>query len=265
MESTNQKINLAAKIFLCYAMIATVFAIVNRFIELNSYRSFALDIPNRLVFEIIIDFLILAAATLFFLRKKAGLISLIILILLRIIVAIPSGISASTAKECGDIIGLTLRDFGPFLISMFFRKDGVTGWAALFSNEGQRTPSCIDENLKARNERDFDSEPSVNEEQIPSAMNVEEPSVATELVSKETVIEPDSPPVIPDREEESIDAESAPNIIPPKETNETPSQQEQQVLDESPEKDRLAELEAENALLKQMYADLALQLSRKKE
>ena len=265
MESTKKKINLAAKIALGYAMIATIYAIVSRFIELNSYRSFALDIPNRLVFEIIIDFLILVAATLTFMRKKVGLISLIILILLRIIVAIPSGISASSAKECGDIIGLTLRDFGPFLIAMFFRKDGVTGWASLFSTEGQSNPSCIEENLKARNKREFDSEPSVNEEPIPSAMNVEEPSVATELASKETIIEPEGPPVIPDSEEESIDAESASIIIPPKETNETPSQPEQHVLDELPEKDRLAELEAENALLKQMYADLALQLSRKKE
>ncbi len=268
MGSTKREINLAAKIALGYSMIATIIGIINRFVELNNYRSFALDIPNSFVAEIIIDFLILISATLLFFKKKVGLISIIVLILIRIITLVPTGINAESAKDFGDKIAVILRDFGPFLIAMFFRKDGATGWSSLLTVEEGDKPSCIEENLKARNALEFDSEPSNNIEPDSPAIIVEEPSIKNELISKEVSMEPENSPVIPPApmdEPVSVE-ESKSDVTPSKDSEETPLHSEQQqTIAESPEKDRVAELEAENALLKQMYADLALKLSRKKE
>lgn len=261
MESTKKEINLAAKISLGYAMIATIITIIYRFIELNSYRSFALDIPDRFIFEIIIDFLILVSAALTYMRKRVGLISLIVLILLRFIVSIPIGTNASMEKELGDKIAVTLRDFGPFIMTMFFRKNGKTGWAAILSSEDINETSCIEENLKARRARDFDRESAVDDASIPPTTNVDEPPIANEQVSNEINIVPEDSPVISVVQNEEPVSELAPPFSADKDSLQTA----EHALADMPEKDRIAKLEEENALLKQMYADLALRLSRKKE
>ena len=163
-----------------------------------------------------------------------------------------------------------VRDFGPFAIAMCFRKNGISGWTAMRLTEKHHTnksssTSCIDENLKARYDResflvgeqdDTQKTPSLQKNNTEDSLIDDNDSAIRDNIIKFN----ESLPVLTDQHKDQT-GDAISNEIPPKEM----AEMEQDTCAESSEKNRIKELEAENSLLKQMYAELALEVSRKKE
>ena len=124
--------------------------------------------------------------------------------------------------------------------------------------------SCIDENIKVRKDQEsFLVGEKDDSPKTPSLQknNTEEPLIDNGSATREkTIMSNESLPVLTDQHKDRI-VETTSKELLPKEMTET----EQDTCAESSEKNRIKELEAENSLLKQMYAELALEVSRKKE
>lgn len=130
MDNNNRDFNAVAKVLLGLSMFAVTMAIITSFqkISLNSYIGRS---NGALITEIIIDFLILAAAVLTFMKKRYGLIALSVLFVVRMFVTIPSGGDIAYSYQLGGKMAFFLRDFGFFAIAMCFKKDGVSGWRSM--------------------------------------------------------------------------------------------------------------------------------------
>ena len=304
----NRDFNAIAKVLLGLGMFATIITIINSFLMIGNYRNFGLDIPKTLVPEIIIDFLILVAASFTLLRKKVGLIILILLIVVRIFATLQSGGDLSTAGQLGARFAITFRDFGLFAIAMCFKKNGVTGWASMLASEEHLSASLQSAEMSI----DKNDEPStttnngVNDEEIgassedmkadatsiiegignhtkmpevnvfdahdnESGAGIDMPSTPNddrdESNKRPSVVEFDD---IPLSQMESVDIHQEAASVKDYETPQAMPSEGNHILtsdfrDESLDKKRIAELEDENARLKQMYAELALQLNRKKQ
>ena len=264
MENTIRDFNGAAKFFLGLSMVGVALTIVSSSISIGNYKYFGWD-TSILVKEIVIDLLILGAGVLTFLKKRAGLIGLVVLFIIRVFATIPQGGNVSMAGHLGANSALFFRDFGPFAIAMFFRKNGISGWDAMLStdNHSANKPSrssCIEENTRVRNARDilFDGPSAVSKESLSSRDIKPEKKIT---VSEEEVMKSNESPSISTAPSETPIAAVTPNGRSSMETVET----EQSNLAEISEKNRISELEKENTLLKQMYAELALRMSRKNE
>lgn len=134
MNNYNRDFNAAAKFFLGLSMFAVTMTIINSFlkIRLNSYMIGGYN--GFLITEIIIDFLILAAAVLTFMKKRLGLIALALLFIIRMFATIPTGGALTYGYLLGGNAVLFLRDFGLFAIAMCFKKNGISGWKSFFSS-----------------------------------------------------------------------------------------------------------------------------------
>lgn len=133
MNKYKRDFNIAAKILLGLSMFAVGMTIVNSIliIKTNSY----LGVSNSiLVAEISFDVFILAASVLTFMKKKFGLIALIILFVARMFATIPTGGDIAYSYLLGGKMALFFRDFGLFAIAMCFKKNGVSGWKSFFSS-----------------------------------------------------------------------------------------------------------------------------------
>ncbi len=130
MEKTRRDFNNPAQFFLGLSMFATIMTIINSFLHINLFGA-----SDSLVIEIVIDFLILVAAVLTFMKKRLGLVALVALFIIRLFATIPIGTNISTASYLGAKTATLLRDIGPFAIAMCFKKNGISGWKSMLASE----------------------------------------------------------------------------------------------------------------------------------
>jgi len=125
--------NLAAKILLALSMFSVGVAIINGFSNISAQKHF-IHHDNTLITEIVIDFCILAASVLTFMKKRYGLVALVTLFCIRT-GNIPSGGKVPYEYLLGGKCAHLFSDFLPFAIAMFFRKNGISGWKAMLASE----------------------------------------------------------------------------------------------------------------------------------
>ena len=86
------------------------------------------------VVQIIFCILVIAAAIFTLIRKRFGLISLLTIIVLKVFATYPGG-NMAFSYFLGTQFAYFIRDFGLFFIAMFFKKDGISGWASMLASE----------------------------------------------------------------------------------------------------------------------------------
>lgn len=133
MSECKRDFNIVAKILLGLSMFAVGMTIVNSILIIITNPYFGVSV-NTLVAEIIFDVFILTAAVLTFMKKRYGLIALIILFVVRMFATIHTGGDDTYSYQLGSKIALFFRDFGLFAIAMCFKKNGVSGWKSFFSS-----------------------------------------------------------------------------------------------------------------------------------
>ena len=181
MENTKRDFNSAAHFFLGLSMFATVMTIINSFLKIDLFGP-----SGSLIIEIVIDFLILVAAVLTFMKKKYGLVALVALFIIRLFATIPSGTNISTASYLGAHTATLIRDIGLFLIAMFFKKNGISGWDSMLASEEYVAQHTVLPD--ADNHHSNESEPNG----IESESHAEEPIIGKELNDVPEVISSES-------------------------------------------------------------------------
>ena len=134
MDNSKRDFNGAAKFFLGLSMVGIIITIITSAVNISNYQYFGWD-TSVLVKEIIVNVLILGAGVLTFMKKPYGLIALIALFVLRVFATLPQGGNISVASLLGAQSAPFLRDFGPFAIAMFFKKNGISGWDSMLASE----------------------------------------------------------------------------------------------------------------------------------
>ena len=134
-ENVKRSFNNTAEFFLCLTIFIIVMTIINCFLKISSYKGLGFSISDDFIAEIIVDILIIVAAVFTLMKKKAGLIALIGLFLLRTFAPLLSNTDTSTAYLLGGKIGTLIRDVGPFAIAMCFKKNGISGWKSMLASE----------------------------------------------------------------------------------------------------------------------------------
>ena len=86
------------------------------------------------VIQIIFSILVIASAIFTLTRKRFGLISLLTIIVLKVFATYPGG-NMAFSYFLGTQFAYFIRDFGLFFIAMFFKKDGISGWASMLASE----------------------------------------------------------------------------------------------------------------------------------
>lgn len=149
MSNNIRDFNLVAKFFLGLAMFAVAIAIFTSFQKIG-LNSFVGGNNSVLIIEIILDFLILIAAVLTFMKKRYGLIALTLLFVIRMFATVPSGGNIAYSYLLGGNMAIFIRDFGLFAIAMCFRKKGVSGWKSMLgSGQSSRceVSSCLEDEI----------------------------------------------------------------------------------------------------------------------
>ena len=134
MKNTKRDFNGAAHFFLGLSLACVAMTIVSNSINISNYNYFGWN-SSILIKEIVIDALILGAGVLTFMKKKSGLIALVILFIVRMFVTIPWNSDTSTAYLLGGKTADLFRDFAPFAIAMCFKKNGISGWKSMLASE----------------------------------------------------------------------------------------------------------------------------------
>lgn len=135
MEKINRDFNGVAKFLLGLSMFATTMTIINSFLQISNMKTFGYVASDTLAIEIVLDFLILGAGVLTFLKKPAGLIALTALFIIRMFATIPWDGDTSAAYMLGGKMVYFIRDFGLFAIAMCFKKNGISGWKSMLASE----------------------------------------------------------------------------------------------------------------------------------
>lgn len=171
--------NSAAKIFLGLSMVVTVITIINSIMSLRISKYTGTSTAT-IIAEIAVDFLILVAAVLTFQKKRYGLIGLVALFIIRVFISLPAAGNISASYVLGGNTAILLRDFGPFAIAMFFKKNGISGWKSMLAS--------------MKNEQDGDG-PEITDEQndlqnAPSNDGELSPTSTSKMVADIKVSEP---------------------------------------------------------------------------
>lgn len=149
MDNTSRDFNTFAKIILVLSMIVIIKSIITNVlrISINSYFGANNDV---VIIEIIINVLILVSAIMTLLKKRYGLIALIVLFVVRMFATIRAGGDISYSYQLGGKLAFFLRDFGLFAIAMCFKKDGISGWKSMLGpSTSQKTETSIVEDESA--------------------------------------------------------------------------------------------------------------------
>ncbi len=168
--------NGVAKFLLALSMFSVAMAIINNVIRISALSSFPGGNRETMLIEVIFNCLILIAAIFTFLKKKYGLIALTVLFLLRMFASLPFANDAAYAL--GGNMVYFIRDFGIFAIAMCFKKDGVSGWKSMLSNQN-------DENIELT-EQDAPEQENIEESVVEPMPTIEEN--AEPVVAKESII-----------------------------------------------------------------------------
>ena len=278
METVDKRdFNLAAKIFLGLAIVSLIMGCVSNLINYSTYSKLGLgSSQSHLIIEAIFDVLLVVAAVLIFFRKKYALVAFVALAFIRMFATIPQGTDVSTSYYLGGKTVILLRDIGLFCLAMFFKKNGITGWQAFFAGD-----EFVESHFQTAEEQAAEKEISSD-----SSAETKEPTVAAiadakadEMKEEEVVAYVETAPVVAEEHfveekasepeiKKEVEAPAIKHIVTPKPSPistapiAAPAPAIQVENEHEAElRKRITELEEENARLKEMYAELALEHS----
>ena len=133
MKENPRDFNGAAKLFLVLAAFRLLMACIKniQLIRINSMIGYSTEMYSaQLVFSV----LAIAGIVFTMMRKRWGLVTLLVVAVLEVFAMIPSG-SLSYSYLLGGQVAEFLVNYGLFLIAMCFKKDGLSGWVSMLASE----------------------------------------------------------------------------------------------------------------------------------
>ena len=133
MKENLRDFNGAAKLFLLIPIFTSVTGILTTISKIRIGAMLGYSVSGYVI-QIIFSILVIAAAIFTLTRKRFGLISLLTIIVLNVFATYPGG-NMAFSYFLGTQFAYFIRDFGLFFIAMFFKKDGISGWASMLASE----------------------------------------------------------------------------------------------------------------------------------
>ena len=133
MKENPRDFNGAAKLFLVLAGFRLLMGCIKnlQLIRINSMIGYSTEMYSaQLVFSV----LAVVGIVLTMMRKRWGLVTLLVVAVLEVFAMIPSG-SLSYSYLLGGQVAEFLVNYGLFLIAMCFKKDGLSGWVSMLASE----------------------------------------------------------------------------------------------------------------------------------
>ena len=133
MKENPRDFNGAAKLFLVLAGFRLLMECIKSFqlIRINSMIGYSTEMYSA---QLVFCILAIAAIVFTMMRKRWGLIALLVVAVLEVFAMIPSG-SLSYSYLLGGQVAEFLFNYGLFLIAMCFKKDGLSGWVSMLASE----------------------------------------------------------------------------------------------------------------------------------
>lgn len=133
MKENPRDFNGAAKIFLVLTAFRMLMACIKniQLIRINSMIGHSSEIYAA---QIVFSILAIAAIVFTMMRKRWGLIALLVIAIIEIFGTVPAG-SISYSYLLGQNVAEFVFNYGLFLIAMCFKKDGLSGWVAMLASE----------------------------------------------------------------------------------------------------------------------------------
>lgn len=134
MKENPRDFNGAAKLFLVLAGFRLLMECIKSFqlIRINSMIGYSTEMYSaQLVFSV----LAIAAIVFTMVRKRWGLVVLLVVAVLEVFAMIPTGGKLSYSYLLGGQVAEFLFNYGLFLIAMCFKKDGLSGWVSMLASE----------------------------------------------------------------------------------------------------------------------------------
>ena len=133
MKENLRDFNGAAKLFLLIPIFTSVTGILTTISKIRIGAMLGYSVSGYVI-QIIFSILVIASAIFTLTRKRFGLISLLTIIVLKVFATYPGG-NMAFSYFLGTQFSYFIRDFGLFFIAMFFKKDGISGWASMLASE----------------------------------------------------------------------------------------------------------------------------------
>ena len=133
MKENPRDFNGAAKLFLVLAGFRLLMACIKniQLIRINSMIGYSTEMYSA---QLVFSLLAVVGIVLTMMRKRWGLVTLLVVAVLEVFAMIPSG-SLSYSYLLGGKVAEFLVNYGLFLIAMCFKKDGLAGWASMLASE----------------------------------------------------------------------------------------------------------------------------------
>ena len=133
MKENLRDFNGAAKLFLLIPIFTSVTGILTTISKIRVATMLGYS-ASSYALQIFFSVLVIVAAIFTLTRKRFGLISLLTIIVLKVFATYPGG-NMAFSYFLGTQFAYFIRDFGLFFIAMFFKKDGISGWASMLASE----------------------------------------------------------------------------------------------------------------------------------
>ena len=133
MKENLRDVNGAAKLFLLIPILTSLTSILTTISKIRIAAMFGYPVSGYVI-QIIFCALVMIAVIFTLTRKRFGLISLLAIIVLKVFATYPGG-NMAFSYFLGTQFAYFIRDFGLFFIAMFFKKDGISGWASMLASE----------------------------------------------------------------------------------------------------------------------------------
>lgn len=134
MKENLRDFNGAAKLFLLIPILTSLTNILQTISKIRIWSMFGYPISCH-VLQLVFSILVVTAVIFTLTRKRFGLISLLLIIVLKVFVTYPMGGNMAFSYFLGTQVVYFIRDFGLFFIAMFFKKDGISGWVSMLASE----------------------------------------------------------------------------------------------------------------------------------
>ena len=133
MKENLRDFNGAAKLFLLIPIFTSVTGILTTISKIRVATMLGYS-ASSYALQIFFSVLVIVAVIFTLMRKRFGLISLLTIIVLKVFATYPGG-NMAFSYFLGTQFAYFIRDFGLFFIAMFFKKDGISGWASMLASE----------------------------------------------------------------------------------------------------------------------------------
>lgn len=134
MKENFRDFNGAAKFFLLIPIFTSLTNILTNISKIRIGEMLGYPVSSYAV-QIFFSALLIVAAIFTLARKRFGLISLLIIIVLKVFATYPMGGSMAFSYFLGTQVAYFIRDFGLFFIAMFFKQDGISGWVSMLASK----------------------------------------------------------------------------------------------------------------------------------